>query len=216
VTAAQRLRLVLTLGVINLVLAGVVLAVGVVDFQSPPTTAGGATPGIAFVSPAPTIVPEPTAPSSGEPGTSTPGSPAPTSGPNAEPTPEIPAGSPAIEPSPSAEPSPSIEPPLDQPIALVPNPVRAPAGVVAQPTLRSPTPTPSPTEATPDSPGTPDTDQPGRAHEPKPLKDQHHQEPHGHHGHHGHHGLGDEQATVDKSQRGHKFGRRLRIRRLAR
>ena len=53
-TAAQRLRLVLALGAINLVLASVALAVGIVGVQSPPTTAGGPTPGIAFVSPAPT------------------------------------------------------------------------------------------------------------------------------------------------------------------
>ena len=53
-TAAQRLRLVLALGAINLVLASVAFAVGIVGVQSPPTTAGGPTPGIAFVSPAPT------------------------------------------------------------------------------------------------------------------------------------------------------------------
>ena len=75
-TAAQRLRLVLALGAINLVLASVALAVGIVGVQSPSTTAGGPTPGIAFVSPAPTAtttVPEPTPASSPEPGTSTPG-----------------------------------------------------------------------------------------------------------------------------------------------
>src|SRR6185369_15211231 len=75
VTAAQRLRLVLALGAINLVLASVAFAVGIVGVQSPPTTAGGPTPGIAFVSPAPTTAPEPTPASSPEPGTSTPGIP---------------------------------------------------------------------------------------------------------------------------------------------
>src|SRR4029078_11697312 len=52
-TAAQRLRLALALGAITLVLPSVAFAVGIVGVQSPPT-AGGATPGIAFISPAPT------------------------------------------------------------------------------------------------------------------------------------------------------------------
>ena len=41
VTAAQRLRLVLALGLVNIVLASVALSVGFVGLQSPPTTAGG-------------------------------------------------------------------------------------------------------------------------------------------------------------------------------
>ena len=44
VTAAQRLRLVLTLGVVNLVLVGVALGFGVAGVQSPGTTPGGPTP----------------------------------------------------------------------------------------------------------------------------------------------------------------------------
>ena len=53
-TAAQRLRLVLALGLVNIILASVALSVGFVGLQTPPTTAGGPTPGIAFVSPPPT------------------------------------------------------------------------------------------------------------------------------------------------------------------
>ena len=217
-TAAQRLRLVLALGVINLVLAGVVLAVGIADIQSPPTTAGGPTPGIAFVSPAPTAtstVPEPTAPSPQEPGTSTPGSPAPTSAPTAEPTPEIPVGSPAIEPSPAVEPSPSVEPTPDQPVALAPNPVRAPTAVVVHPNAGRPASTPTPTEATPSPPETPNVDKPGRVHEAKPPKVKH-QKHHVHRPKHHGQGGGHQQATVDKSQRGHKSARRLRIHRRTR
>ena len=77
VTAAQRLRLVLALGLVNIILASVALSVGFVGLQSPPTTAGGPTPGIAFASPLPTTTaaPEPTPASSPEPGTSTPGTP---------------------------------------------------------------------------------------------------------------------------------------------
>ncbi len=52
VTGAQRLRLVLALCLVNIILASVALSVGFVGLQSPPTTAGGPTPGIAFVSPA--------------------------------------------------------------------------------------------------------------------------------------------------------------------
>ena len=112
-TAAQRLRLVLALGAINLVLASVAFAVGIVGVQSPPTTAGGPTPGIAFVSPAPTATttaPEPTPASSPEPGTSTPGTPVPTTTPVAEPTPTAPAASPSVEPSPTVEPTPGAGP----------------------------------------------------------------------------------------------------------
>jgi hypothetical protein len=118
--------------------------------------------------------------------------------------------------------------------------------VVAQPHAPGPTPAPTPTKAQPGSPETPTicpgskgtarakqndkaatsgskasgcrADKPGRAHEAKPpkAKHQHHQKHDKHRStHHRQHGE-HQQATIDKSQHGHKSGRRLRIRRRTR
>ena len=202
-TAAQRLRLVLTLGVINLVLASVALTFGIVGIQSTPETAGGPTPGIAFVSPAPTAtttVPEPTPASSPEPGTSTPGTPVPTTTPAAEPTP---TESPAVAPSPSVEPTPGL--------ALTP-PAGGPSVVVfGHPPVTEPAATPTPVAVAPETP-------PPSKHPAKPAKAKH-QDKKPHKAHHvPHSGRPDhgQQATVDKSNRGHKSGRRLRVRRRPR
>ena len=248
VTAAQRLRLVLALGVVNLVLASVALGIGFVGIQSPPTTAGGPTPGIAFVSPQPTTpsTTEPTPVPSGQPGTFTPGTPVPTAQPPAEPSPTPPGPSPSVEPSP-VEPTPSVEstPAATPPaIAFVPgsNPIRRPTVVVAQPAAPAPT---------PDSAGSPEAPVPvacpgksgeaasngsdiaaadkartatcrnEKADKPqaaKPPKAKHHHAKKVHAVHRRHlstHGHG-QQAAVDKSNRGHKTARRLRIRRRRR
>ena len=219
-TAAQRLRLVLTLGVINLVLASVALTVGIVGVQSPPSTAGGPTPGIAFVSPAPTATSAPTEPTPAAtpgPGTSTPGTPVPTTTPTAEPTPLAPGASPAAEPSPS----PTVVP-TPAPGATLP-PVRTPTVVLGHPSLPGPTETPTPVAETPGTPApcaartgptaTRAAAQDCGKHAVKPARAKHDKKPHKDHkpkAHVPHHD--GPQATVDKSNRGHKSGRRLRIR----
>ena len=142
-TAAQRLRLVLALGVVNLVMAGVALGFGMVGLSTPPATAGGSTTGAATVSPAPTrtasgpstpgatpssIVPRPT------------GSP-PTSGASGDPT-----------SSPEASPTPSVEPtPASTAQTAANGPGRASVVAVVFP----PKPTPAPPRDTSDDPGTP-------------------------------------------------------------
>ena len=56
-TAAQRLRLVLALGVVNVILATVALSVGISGLSTEPSTGGRPSPGIAQVSPGPTEAP---------------------------------------------------------------------------------------------------------------------------------------------------------------
>lgn len=163
VTAAQRLRLVLALGVINLVLASVALGVGIAG-------APFATPGIAVVEPTP-AAPNGSTPG-GPPGTSNPGSPRspqpssrpggtgpepstePGSQPTPTPTPPEASPSPSIEPAASPVPS---EPPAPTPTTprqvLAVKPGTSPAsssggGGGPQSTPRPPAnPTPAPTPA---------------------------------------------------------------------
>ena len=160
-TAAQRLRLVLALGVINLVLASVALGIGI-------TGAPFATPGIAVVEPSPSTPsgagsggqspsPNPTSPTIPE-ATGRPGGPGPlpSAEPTAQPTPTATEVSPneSIEPSPSAVPS---EVPVSTPTvaATTPEPVLAGNPGTNPPTgggegggsgpRPTPTPTPKPT-----------------------------------------------------------------------
>jgi hypothetical protein len=232
---------VLALGVVNLVLATVALGIGFVGIQFPPTTAGGPTPGIAFVSPQPTTpsATEQTPVPSQQPGTSTPGTPVPTAQPPAGPSPTAPAPSPSVEPSPAVEPTPTATPPA---IAFVPasNPLSGPTVVVARPTAPAPT---------PDSAGPPEGPVaaacPGKSGEamakgseiavatkartytcrnekadtPDAAKATHDDAKKVHAAHRTHlsaqHGHG-QQAAIDKSNRGHKTARRLRIHRRTR
>jgi hypothetical protein len=151
VTSTQRARLVVALGVLNLVLATFGLAVGIGSPRQP-------TGEFAAVSPSPVEVPgsvEPGATPSG--GVSTPG---PSEGPTASSTP----ASPSTEPSPSPTPTgivvaqrPSNPPASDRPVAAPttaptqpptapkPTPVPTPRPTV-QPTPR-PTPTPEPAKS---------------------------------------------------------------------
>jgi hypothetical protein len=165
VTAAQRLRLVLALGVVNLVLAAVVLGVGITGvtiptgpgaqpssaialIPPPPTTPGGAgatsspasslTPGTAAPSLAPTPGPSGLPTSSSQPASPEPASPEP-------------AASPSIEPSlaPSAAPSVPSATPAGGPIAVVAHPGNpGPAPTPRLPSNSTPTPGPTP-EPTP-------------------------------------------------------------------
>jgi hypothetical protein len=229
VTAAQRLRLVLALGVINLILATVALSVGITGIQSPPATAGGSTPPVAFVSPAPTgatptstTPTTPPGPTENPPATSTPG------------TPESPA--PTVEPSASVEPVPSAsavpasdapsDVPTTPPVAVVPT--RAPVLGVAgsgrpRPTATTPpaAPTTSPTNP-PDTAGDcidssaagcgPDKVKP--AHLSKDAKAAAHARKKAEHraaiaAHHATH-RGAQPATVENPRKHPKSGRRLR------
>ena len=244
VNAAQRLRLVLALCLVNIILASVALSVGFVGLQTPPATAGGPTPGIAFVSPPPTE-PEPTPAPSPEPG-STPGTPTPTSGPGAEPAPSNPTSSPT--PTPTAELSPPVEPtptPTVGPAqpaepAATRTPVRVPPVAVAPP--NAPAPTPTPVRATPEPAKSPvacpgkkadkvvhkgskagacralkpdKPDKPPKTHTPKHQHDKAKaQSKHKAEHHPTRHD--SHEATVDKAQRGQKSGRRLRIIRRSR
>ena len=139
-TAAQRLRLVLALGVVNLVLATVALSFGIAGTASRPGTAGGPTPGTAIASPAPTTPagPEPR-PTAEPPSTSpTPGTNGPPTEPSAEPS-TVPSAEPSILPS--AEPSsvPPTEPTFAP--ASTATPVRVPLVPAGHPGVATPKPT---------------------------------------------------------------------------
>lgn len=137
-TSTQRARLVVALGVLNLVLATFALAVG---FGSPRQPNGGI---IAAISPTPIVVPGSVAPGA-TPGGGGPGSPEPSEGPSASSSPV----SPSSEPGPSATPTgvvvaerPSNPPASERPVAI---PTTAPT---QPPTAPKPTPVPTP-RATP-------------------------------------------------------------------
>jgi hypothetical protein len=231
VTAAQRLRLVLALGVINLILATAALSLGIFGMQTPPSTAGGPTPDTAFASPTPTALataagPGETAAATTPPATSTPGAPGPTpiatSEPSATPTTEpsatpvpaataTPAPAATATPAPAATVAPTQAPPAE-PAASRPPPILA----VANPTTAPPT---GPSDVTGASSTTAPVDM---AHQGDKGK---HAEPMAQHGqvvHHkptshrqGHRDAG-QQASADKARRNHKSGRRLRRRPHAR
>ena len=147
VTAAQRLRLVLALGVVNLVLAAVALGIGISGLNTTPSTAGGPTPGIAFASPTPGA----TTPSATEPpGRPRPRPPADRPTRRTDPPPpdpsrrrrsSTPTPTPSVEPTPAdalrrTDPTPTTPPATPAPTRT---PVRAPVVAVAHPdTGRSP------------------------------------------------------------------------------
>jgi hypothetical protein len=136
VTAAQRLRLVLALGVINIVLAGVALGVGINESTNPPIAVVVPTPGVAAPSPPGPVIesPGPVAPPPASPAQppST-GQPPSTSQPGGEPASPEPSPTPVVEPTPTptipVEPSPVVEP--------------APSSAPAQPVAAEPTPRPA-------------------------------------------------------------------------
>lgn len=214
-TAAQRLRLVLALGVVNLVLATVALAVGMSGMSTAPATAGGSTPGTAVASPLPK---EPSkgptdaraAPSIGQPSqTVSPGS-------SAEPT-IAPSASPTILPTPSVAPTPvaSVEPTLTPtttgPTTAAVAPVRRPVVVIVVPA--KPMPTPTPTKDAARDLGKPgghahESHKPDKSHKPA-LPSKHHDKRHRHDGNHG-------QQAIDRARPGPKAGHRLRAGRRAR
>jgi hypothetical protein len=125
VTAAQRLRLVLALGVINLVLASVALGIGI-------TGAPFATPGIAVVEP--TATPPTGAGAGGSPATSNATSPT-TPEPTARPGGPGPSSStePPSPTAPTVSPSPSVVEPLP---SAIPTEAPAPTSTAAVPTPR--------------------------------------------------------------------------------
>lgn len=143
-TGAQRLRLVLALGLVNLVLATVALGIGFQGNPAPPiavvpnpTTATSQPGQPTRTSPPPTAAPTPTAPGSG--------------GPQA--TPEPSGVAPSATPATTPEPTPSVAPSLSSAPSLAPTPApatpRPPViGVVVRPTKEpTPTRTPAPTKA---------------------------------------------------------------------
>lgn len=244
VTGAQRLRLVLALGVVNLVLATVALGVGITGTQQPQ---------IAVVAPtAPPTIVTPGAGSSSGPGATPagpaasgtpPGRPGPSSEPAGQPSPVV--VTPSAEPSPSVAPSPSptIEPSVQPSAAPSSGPVLAggpePDPAVAAPGSndgpgKPPPPKPTPTPTTP----TPVTDGRSPCHasdqgfvssdgkacvhkldnKGKADKPAHHDN--GRHsgqqaGHGGRHGQ-HQPATVDSPRRSHASRHRLRTGRRAR
>jgi hypothetical protein len=245
VTAAQRLRLVLTLGVINLVLASVALGIGITGTPGPtpgiavvePTPGSAGPPGASPTAPGTERTPAPPTPSSrpGGPG------PEPSSEPGGGPTPSAePSPSPAIEPSPSPVPPPSPVPETTPVPPAEPGLAAGPGQQPANPNTGGggPAPTPEPT-ATPgvpvvDQPGTPRTchasdrgiaASKGKAcgtnrgeHPNKPGKHKVDQDRGDHHGPRAdrHREHGHQPATVDQPRRGHSSRHRLRRGRRAR
>jgi outer membrane biosynthesis protein TonB len=211
VTAAQRLRLVLALGVINLILATAALSLGIFGIQTPPSTAGGPTPETAFASPPPTAVATPagpgeTAAATAPAATSTPGVPEPTPIATSEPT-ATPTTEPSATPVPVATVAPTQAPPV-APVASRPPPILAAANP----------PTSAPTGAS-DVTGASSTTAPvdmaqhgQKAKQAKPVtrhgKVVHHKPTSHRQGHRD----GGQQASADKARRNHKSGRRLRRR----
>jgi hypothetical protein len=223
--------LVLALGVVNLVLATVALSFGLAETTSPPTTAGGPTPGTAVVSPAPTTPvaggQTPTAP--GPAASPTPAEPGTSGEPSTEPSPI-----PSLEPSPVASPESTIEP------ETTPLPARIPTVVVARPDVPaaapSAKPTPRPSPATTDGSGPPrtchasargieasngkacrakDGAHPGRPDKPRGS----HHDNGRHNGPKAHHGTDHrsrQPATVEEPRRGPMSRYRLRTSRRAR
>jgi hypothetical protein len=155
VTASQRTRLILSLGVLNLFLASIALGIGGVELQQRAEASAGP---VAQVPPTPTSTLAPTT----APETQGPASPSPASPSEAPPTASPPEASaaPSIEPSPSASPSPVIGSPSPGSGTPAGNaaPTLAPAAptpaatpqVTPAPTPRvTPAPTPRPVQATP-------------------------------------------------------------------
>ncbi|HEV8401744.1 MAG TPA: hypothetical protein VGQ31_01780 [Candidatus Limnocylindrales bacterium] len=135
-TAAQRLRLVVALGVVNLVLAGVALGFGIVGLPASNPIGAVPTPPTAIALPAPT--PAPTRPS-----------PRPTPTPPAdEPPASTPPGSPT--PTPTPTPPPPVQPTATPPTVAPQAPEAAGTGgggiavVVAHPAGGTPPPSPTP------------------------------------------------------------------------
>ena len=163
-TGAQRLRLVLALGVVNLVLATVALGVGITGTQQPQIAVVGPTAPPAIVTPGPGSSAGPISTPAGPTPTRTPPNGPGSSGqPGAEPSPIVPPVTPSAAPSPSVapSPSPSIEPPVPS-VAPSGGPVLAggsePDPAVAAPGSNDgpgkppppkPTPTPTPRAPTP-------------------------------------------------------------------
>jgi hypothetical protein len=145
VTAAQRLRLVLALGVVNLVLAAVVLSVGIGGMVSPQEIAEGPTPGTGQASPIPVASERPPAPT-----------PRPSERPAATPTTQGPE--PSAEPGASEAPTPSAPPtPTPEPTPTpTPTATPTPAPVVAGVFKPNPATAPSPPKDTVDQPDQPD------------------------------------------------------------
>lgn len=141
-TSVQRARLVVAMGVLNLILATVALTAGAVA-PSPPVD------GVARQSPPPVAVATPGSSTPSEPSAST--EPSTSAEPStATPPAETPAATPASEPSvaPSAEPTPS---PTSPTVALGPSATPEPVTGLPKPTpppVTKPTPKPTPTPPT--------------------------------------------------------------------
>ena len=143
-TTAQRARLVVAMGLLNLILATVALTAGAVLPTAPDggIAVASSTPG------SPSTPPASTSPSSSEPApTATPTGP---SGPEVTPVPSTPASAPPPSSTPSgpivAE-GPTPTPPAPTPVATAPTPTVAPVGHTPAPTPAAPHPTPP--QATP-------------------------------------------------------------------
>lgn len=162
VTSAQRTRLVVALGILNLVLATMALAIGTFGLPTTPTIGPRPTGETAAESPSPTAVaglPSPTPGQTLEPGL-TPG-PQPTPPAPTPPASEPPTGT----PGPSASPPSSSAPPSVEPTATPGGPAGGPAGGPeptpgGTPTPAQPTPTPEPTATPPTATPPPPTPEP--------------------------------------------------------
>jgi hypothetical protein len=194
-SAAQRLRLALALGVVNLVLAGLAFGIGTVDPRTFTPTGPSAGTDVAAAPPGATSRPATGAPTMGpthagtpEPSTgpdsSTPPDPSTGPGPSVGPGPSdpaVPSGSPvATEPAASASPAPPLlaggevgPDPTDPPTAT-PEPTTArtdPTPAPPRPTPAPATPAPPPTTSPPppeQSP--PPPTKPARTADPKPAR----------------------------------------------
>ena len=234
-TSAQRLRLVLALGVVNLVLATVALGVGFsgLPLANPP---GATTPGFAEVSPGSTATPQAT---TGQPTDRVEPTAVPTA-PTAEPTTPTTTNPPSTPPSGAPEPSPTptgsavplATPPAGSPEPTTPPPVAVVSHSTPPPLVAGgqgpgatpvpvPSPTPQPTKATTEGPGTCDSPHSGTPDCPRAHG--HGQKAHGHgprghgpkakaHGHTrtaSHNGGHGEVATNDTPRRSSRSARRL-------